>query len=682
MYFYSLIDRVMNGYKIVPFLVFIFILFSGKVKADSVLPDSIITRFNSINDNVERVNQTRKEMRRLAFVDFDMAIELADFNIQWANSTGDTTIMAKAISEKSILYLMTMQYKKAKPFVRKGIVYAQKAKDSRLLGYSYRNLGVSHYYSNALDSGITNFFLALNILDTNIEDHKLYYGLTCEELGKAFYESSNNAFAEKYATQALKLYSDIGDSTRIIDVYTMLALTNENSDTSIEFLKTIMAYSLRKGDSTRLYNAYANYGNELVELDSLEKAKSYSLKSYRWFQNFNQETFKRIGVNLANIYINEENFDSANFYLDNLIPLAIELEDNYVLSRAYSNKVKIEKFKGNHKKALEFNEKSNEYALLSLSISQDKEIKAYELEVELQAKDRELSYINLQNEVLENKADFQKKYLIISSVSIIALLILLVFLWYTRNKLKQNNHLLSQQKNTIEKQKVDLEKLVENNKTLFSIIGHDLRSPINSINAALELIPNEGDKFTQETEYVFNLMKESIKSTSDLLENLLVWSKTQRKDYTFVAKPVSVKDEVEKIVSANKLFQHTKKIQFVFKSQPDLIVKIDPFALETIIRNIFSNAIKFSPQNANIFIAWKEESNSVEFCIEDEAGGLPEEQGNLLKSGINIEPTSSISKGMGLKLIKSLCDSTNTKIDYQRTEKGSRFIFHINKASE
>lgn len=136
----------------------------------------------------------------------------------------------------------------------------------------------------------------------------------------------------------------------------MLALTNENSDTSIQFLKTIMAYSLRKGDSTRLYNAYANYGNKLIELDRLDEAKSYSLKGYRWFQNFNQETFKRIGVNLANIYINEEKYDSADYYLDNLIPAAIELEDNYVLSRAYSNKVKIKEISKRHlstmKKAL------------------------------------------------------------------------------------------------------------------------------------------------------------------------------------------------------------------------------------------------------------------------------------------------------------------------------------------
>ena len=260
------------------------------------------------------------------------------------------------------------------------------------------------------------------------------------------------------------------------------------------------------------------------------------------------------------------------------------------------------------------------------------------------------------------------------------MLILLFFLWYTRNKLKQNNSLLSQQKNTIEKQKVELEKLLENNKTLFSIIGHDLRSPINSIGAVLELLPNEGDKLTLETEQVFGLMRESIKSTSDLLENFLVWSKTQRKNYSFEPKSISIKDEIEKIVSANKLGGYSKELQFVFQPIDDAIIYIDPFALETIVRNIFSNAIKFSDQYGKIFIDLKIHPKFVELIIEDEAGGLPVKQEMLINSDYNIEQISSFSKGMGLKLIKSLCcEATQTKILYQKADKGSRFIFQFKK---
>jgi tetratricopeptide (TPR) repeat protein len=194
------------------FTFFILIFISYFVKANSGLPDSLVTRFNSINDNVERINQTRNEMRRLAFVDFDMAIELADFNINWALTTEDNFIIGKAFSEKSILYLMTLQYQKAKPIVKKGIYYLENTNDKKLIGYGYRNLGVTHFNLNDHDSSISAHFNALSFLDSTLEDHKLFYGLTCEELGKVFYESSNNASAEKYAKQALTLYSDIGDS--------------------------------------------------------------------------------------------------------------------------------------------------------------------------------------------------------------------------------------------------------------------------------------------------------------------------------------------------------------------------------------------------------------------------------------------------------------------------------------
>jgi len=649
--------------------------------AQNAVPDSLVSRLSSINDHKARIIATTKKMRNLVSNDFESAISLADYNIEWAETTSDNYLIGKSYNEKSILYLMYFRYQEAKPLLKKGIEFLLKTDNKLLTGYALRNLGIAYFNLSNHDSSISAHFEALNNLDSTIKEHKLYYGLTCDELAKVFYESSSFESSKKYAIQALNLYSEIQDSSKIVDIFSMLALTHTNKDSSLYYLNNIIDYSLRNSDSVRLYNAYANYGNILIDLKDFDLAKSYSLKSFDWYRTFRTETYIRIGVNLANIYINQEKYDSANYYIESVLPIALEREDDYVLSRIYTNKSTIEKSKGNFQKALEYFEKATVYELNNLKLIQNREITSLELELEVNNKNKELNFIQFQKKHLEEEAFLLKKYFILLAAFSVLLIILLVFISIARTRLKRKNDQLIQQKDIIQNQNKELETLVENNKTLFSIIGHDLRSPINNIKGLLDLLPSEEDKISNDSKNMLDLIKSSVKTESELLENLLLWSKMQRKAYKFIPKEVSLKQEIEKIIDLNKSCEITHGIKFKLENTEDVFIKIDPFALDTMLRNLISNSIKFSPKNGSINFCWKETENHVNLSIKDEAGGLPKKQEDFLNTAASENNNVfSISKGLGLKLVKSLATASQVNLNYIKTEKGSNFNIEFKKS--
>lgn len=665
-----------------PILIALFFLCFNIFKTySSNIPDSLLHKIESIENESDKLDLSVNLMRKNAFNNSKLAHSIADYSIQWTANAENKNFLGKAYHEKAILFLMHNNFESGRPFIKKAIKEYEQAKNDRLIGYCYRSLGVSYFYSNNLDSSINAHFKALNHLDSSLQDHKLYYALTCEELAKVFYESSNNKSSKEYALKAHKFYKELNEELRIIDIYTQLVLNTEDFDSSKVYLDKIIEYSILNNDSVRLINAYANYGNKLIKEGDFQKAKKYSKSAFNWFQKYNQTQLLKVGVNLGNIYIHETKFDSARNYLEYIIPKAIELEQNYVLENAYANLKIVEQNTGNLAKALDYADKNKEFALKNMGIERDRIIKSHELELELENKNKKLNVIHLQNELLESKSRYQIFILSVLSLGMLIMLFLLLLIWQSRKKLKLKNNQLFESNKIIQHQKESLEQLLENNKKLFSIIGHDLRGPIANIFTAFELIPNQEDRISEDTEQIIALTKNSLQSVTDLLENLLAWSKTQRNDYTFKISEVSIQKEINEILNLYKLFENTKKIHFDANEITDVKILTDSFGFRTILRNLISNSIKFSDDNSSIFFSLKKNNKQVDLIIEDEAGGLPEEQANFLNDA-NLEhyPIQSLSNGLGLKLVKSMVYSCNAKIKYTKSERGSLFIISFNCA--
>jgi PAS domain S-box-containing protein len=230
-----------------------------------------------------------------------------------------------------------------------------------------------------------------------------------------------------------------------------------------------------------------------------------------------------------------------------------------------------------------------------------------------------------------------------------------------------------------------LQELLETKNKLFSIIAHDLRGPIGNFLPILEILTSEeGLEEDMKNEFLEDLKKSSI-TTFNLLDKLLLWSKSQTN--TILLKPARfvinhlIYDNVELLSpSANQ-----KTIKIAVKAEENLSVFADRDSINIVIRNLLSNAIKFTPNNGMITILARDSGEFIELEVADNGVGMKKEiADNLFKMksfhstyGTNYEKGS----GIGLILCKDFVGKNGGEIRVESApDQGSRFIFTIPKA--
>jgi len=218
----------------------------------------------------------------------------------------------------------------------------------------------------------------------------------------------------------------------------------------------------------------------------------------------------------------------------------------------------------------------------------------------------------------------------------------------------------------------------------FSIIAHDLRSPFASVIGLAELMADQNFKLTlEEFREHASILYKAASSTFTLLENLLEWSRLQRGLSILATDSILLKPFVDNLNESALEMASKKSIKLQFDIPSTLKVKADPNMLRTILRNLVTNAIKFTGTGGTVTIAASEkEKGVVLFSIKDTGIGIPPEMldrlfkldASINRRGTNNEPSS----GLGLMLCKEFVEKHQGKIWVEsQVGKGSIFFFTI-----
>lgn len=259
------------------------------------------------------------------------------------------------------------------------------------------------------------------------------------------------------------------------------------------------------------------------------------------------------------------------------------------------------------------------------------------------------------------------------------------------SELKEAYSILHDQKKEIESQKDSLEKQNEELETLnktkdkfFSIIGHDLKNPMNAVIGFAELLSSSYDKYPEEKKRKFiDIIASSSKNLLALLENLLAWSRSQSGVMKFSPQKVSINEIIQGNIYTLEPHAQKKEINLIYKRRNDISVIADVNMLNTVIRNLISNAIKFTPLNGTISMSVSEPDNGyTTIRIQDTGIGMtPEQIDNLFKIDKNTSTQGTEKEtgtGLGLILCKEFIDKHNGRI-WAESEKGhgSQFIIQL-----
>lgn len=212
-------------------------------------------------------------------------------------------------------------------------------------------------------------------------------------------------------------------------------------------------------------------------------------------------------------------------------------------------------------------------------------------------------------------------------------------------------------KRIIVQQNIELKRTISNRDKMYSVIAHDLRSPMASIRMVLNLVVQtvSPEAIGPEMYYLIDKANRETEETHDLLDNLLKWTKSQTGRLKVAFQEFEISDVITGVADIFSLIAETKKIKLTTEYHEDgLKVRADKDMLNTVLRNFLSNAVKFSNENSSIEIVVSRKDNFVKVGIRDHGVGIaPDRIDSIFHKGETTYGTNNEEgSGLGLQLCK------------------------------
>ena len=217
----------------------------------------------------------------------------------------------------------------------------------------------------------------------------------------------------------------------------------------------------------------------------------------------------------------------------------------------------------------------------------------------------------------------------------------------------------------------------------YSIIAHDLKSPFNLILGYLDLLTENIRTYDiEKTEKLLNITKKTANNTFYLLEDLLIWTRSQSGKISYEPKKLNFISICTFEVENLKQIADNKNITINLSAAEELSVFADADMLKTILRNLISNAIKFTPIGGCIDIRTKQTDSILTISVSDNGIGIPPESLTNLFDFAQIITTKGTGDehgtGLGLSLCKEFIEKHGGKIWVEsEVNRGSVFYFTL-----
>ncbi len=343
-------------------------------------------------------------------------------------------------------------------------------------------------------------------------------------------------------------------------------------------------------------------------------------------------------------------------------------------SLASTNKVLQQSKRINYTKEISRSERAitlklKDYMTIYNQLQDQNEKKNYFLN-ELKAKEAKLHYEQQQKDLELKRDAIRRRWLRIGvALGIIFLISQLVLISKNLKKQKELNKRLKEMNSTKDK--------------FFSIISHDLKSPFNSILGFSELLNDNIEEFKQdELKKITTSIYESAKSAYDLLEQLLAWTAFQSEKIEYKPESISIKVIVAENIKMVNSSAEQKQIQITDNTPDSQLVFVDQNMLNTVVRNLLTNAIKFTYRGGRIDISSTIKNHMLFLSIKDNGQGISAIKLKELFNEGALNSTKGTNNesgtGLGLILCKEFIEKNKGKLKVESEEgKGSNFIISL-----
>ena len=576
-----------------------------------------------------------KVYRRIGnyYVDNNPAKAIVYFEnaIKFSEKLNDKLAWANNYYSIAYCYRATGNYDKSVEYYLKSVRLYESLKDNRRLANAFMSIAVVYSYNKDFKNTTVYHNKAEQLIKISKDSFQLC--ALMGDIGTLYDQRKIYDTALQYLQRAYLIASALKDESQIADCLSNIALTYKHQGKTAEaltiFEKVIIVLEKENAAPDRLAAIYNNIGATNAQAGNKDLAKTAFSKSislsllaqtpYIEMENYN---------NLSDMYGKANNFKEQSFYL-----------------KKYYN-IKDSLFTADSKNQLT------------------------QLEADYNIEKKNIEIVKTEAEVQKQKN--QRNLFIILALGA-GLLLTALGVFYGR--IKKKNQILYDNNILINNQKDELQKLNGVKDRLFSIISHDLRNPLVTLRSYLSLSENPSITEQKKQEYKTQTVH-AVAQTTDMLDNLLVWANMQIKD----SKPnITVVDVEEVVLNAtdNIHAQATQKQITITKEINAFSALGDENILNIALRNLVTNALKYSHENSSIFISSYQKDNAVFIAVKDEGVGMTDLQIKDLNTNEN-ETTKGTQgekgSGLGIFLVKELLQKINGKLLIESEQgKGSTF---------
>ncbi len=553
------------------------------------------------------------------------------------------------------------------------------------LGINQRNTGE---YSAALD----NFFKILSIAEEPLCALEIAYANN--NIADIYSRLEKYDKALEFSNKALKIFQSVDNKTGIAYNYNLSGTIFQNKfdwNKALMFFNMSLDLRLKMKDISGAASSLINIGDCYRELNMPDSALTYYHKGIAYYKMAGFTNYGQSYIGLGKYYATKKNYQESIRYLKEAIgkgkltknPANIQKANDilhliYFSLKDYKKAYEIQTLARQEDDTLRKSDYINKITTLELNQAFEQQVRKKEIE-------------EIKNKALYESHLYKQKILSYGLIFLLIVVSLITLLFYRNNKfisrtnklLKEYNLEISQQKISIQTQNDQLKDLNATKDKFFSIIAHDLINPFSGILGMSEhIVASSSDSTFEETIALVRMINDSSQNAYNLLENLLEWSKAQTGRIKFNPEHFKFNHLINEVKRLLNHLSEQKGISVNYKTDDNLELFADQNMIQTVMRNLITNAIKFTEPQGQINVVAVLEGDVVKVTVSDTGIGISEINKEKLFSISDKTTSLGTNKekgtGLGLLLCKEFIEKHGGKIwVVSELGKGSDIIFTL-----
>jgi signal transduction histidine kinase len=632
---------------------------------------------------------------------YELSVELQSINsdsaLYYANQS--ELIFQKGDSKSLLPYLFKSKGKiyEIKMVTDRSLFYYNKAYEEFIKLENQHEIGecalnMANIYFEMANFSEAYFFYMQSLRAYERDGDQMGIAMMQNNLGKVAHEMDNLSDAEKHYQNAYEIYKEHGLSTDECNVLGNIGLIfydKQAFDTALIYFQEVL--DILDPDSLSseaqqyiLSNTYENTALTYSAIGAHNMALDYLRKGLDLAMEIgDQYIIGSVYTSLGSLYGEMRNKESALYYLHRALKIAKDRGYRNLELEVYDELAKMHAGMGNYASAYNWLLRYDTVYKAVFNEIQSEQMASLRARYEQEIKDQEI--LQLQSESQVQK--MLNKVFIIFIVVIVGLVIIIAV--NLRSK-KRTNQMLAERNlqisNAIQKlseSENELQKLNKSKDRIFSVVAHDLRNPVAAVTGFSELLYDNFEQFSVETqkEYLLQVLQ-GTQRIQNLLENLLIWARAQMKAVKYEPETIKVKALVDECIKEMKANLDSKKVVCIAKVDRKCVIYADRAMIHTVVRNLIMNAIKFSFPGGKIRINSNMMDGQCSLSISDDGIGIqPEIQEKLFNANEVVTTpgtTGESGSGLGLVICKEFLDRNEGSIQVESEPgNGASFIVSL-----